>query len=283
LPEQTQYRTYLLMRNILLITAALIIYGLIPAQAQQTTDKPVCLKPPVTNAPLQLAPPTVQIANLKAVLIVGPVESLTDDFIEEMKGYAKVLKECGVTCTEFYTPNNSWADIKKAAEGAQFLLYGGHGTYDGVRPPGWVGSFCLESGFIKSADVIKDLNLADGAVVMFNHACFSAGTAGGDQGDIGVNEAKRRVSMYSKPFLSKGVSAYYASSWDNSLSDIIKALFAGKTFGDAYKGYCIYNESATIKAKHPDNNSADLWISSGYNYTFVGNSTKTLTDVFGKK
>ncbi|MBU0763450.1 MAG: hypothetical protein KJ607_01305 [Bacteroidetes bacterium] len=268
------------MKKAILILSILISCTLW-LNGQVTTSAPICLKAPTTRGISELPAASVSLTDLKAVLIVGPCESSTEGFINEMKEYAEVLKERGVTCYEFYSPDNSWDDIKKAAEGAHFLLYGGHGIYNGTRPPDWVGSFCLNSGFVRSEKVLSDLKLAKGAIVMFNHACFSAGAAGGDHGDIGSSEAKRRVNLYSKPFLSLGISAYYSSGWYNSLSEIIAALFAGDTFGEAYKDYCIYNEESTIRSKHPDNTGLDVWISSGYNYTFVGNSSKTLSEIFG--
>jgi hypothetical protein len=44
------------------------------------------------------------------------------------------------------------------------------------------------------------------ALVLFSHACESAGSSALDTKDIGVNEATKRVEDYAKPFVKLGAA-----------------------------------------------------------------------------
>ncbi|MCU0390666.1 MAG: PA14 domain-containing protein [Thermoflexibacter sp.] len=234
----------------------------------------------------------VKIPNLKAVLLGAPIDgdngTWTQAEIANLKKVSAALQRNGVEVYEFYTPNNNWEEIKKAANGAHFLLYRGHGVYDGSEPPKWVGGFSLKDKFVSSEEVIKDLKLAKGAIVML-YGCFTAGNAGGDIGKIGLQEAQRRVAMYAKPFMEMGVSAYYANWFGDAFEKYVSFLFEGKSTGDAYKNYTDFNEKTVKYGKHPQIGAMDMWIDhdvwdgkTAYNNTFVGNPNQSLTSLFGK-
>lgn len=234
----------------------------------------------------------VKISNLKAVLLGAPIDGdngkWTQDEIVNLKKAATILQQNGVEVHEFYTPNNDWEEVKKAANGAHFLLYRGHGVYDGSEPPKWVGGFSLKDKFASAEDVKNDLKLAKGAIVML-YGCFTAGNAGNDIGRINLQEAERRVAMYSKPFMEMGVSAYYANWFGDAFEKYIALLFDGKTTGDAYKNYSDFNEKTAKFDRHPQIGTADMWIDHdvwdgkvAYNNAFVGNSNASLTSLFGK-
>ncbi|TAH19660.1 MAG: hypothetical protein EAZ08_08145 [Cytophagales bacterium] len=235
---------------------------------------------------------SVKIPNLKAVLLGAPIDgdngTWTKSEIANLKKASAMLQQNGVEVHEFYTPNNNWAEIKKAAEGAHFLLYRGHGVYDGSTPPKWVGGFSLKDKFASAEDVMKDLKLAKGAIVML-YGCFTAGNAGSDIGKIDAKEAERRVAMYSKPFMEMGAAAYYANWFGDAFEKYVSLLFEGKTMGDAYKNYTDFNAQTVKYAKHPNLSTTDMWIDhdvwdgkTAYNNAFVGNPNESLTSLFGK-
>ncbi len=82
---------------------------------------------------------------LKAVLLVGPIDGNTGTWTKEeianMELAAKVLIDQGVEVHKFYPGMGTFAEIEAAAEGAHFLLYRGHGVYDGKIPNPTVGGF----------------------------------------------------------------------------------------------------------------------------------------------
>lgn len=170
------------------------------------------------------------LKKIKAIFIVGPVEESTKEFIDEQKKNAKYLKSLGIQVIEFYHPNAKWKDIVKASEGANILVYAGHGG---------VAVFCV-TGQVVEGDVIqRDLKLHKNAIVIFNHACESAGSSLVDTKDIGQVEAFRRVGDYAKPFIESNVSVYYANNYNDCLIPFFTSFFQRKPIKE------IYNKQAT--------------------------------------
>ena len=186
----------------------------------------------------------LRINNLKAVLIAGPIDGdqgeSTLEEIANLKLAAAELRKNRVQVYEFYTPHNDWRLIRRAARGAHFLLYRGHGVYDGSNPPRQVGGRSLKGRFASGDDIRRDLKLAHGAIVML-YGCFTAGNSGFDVGQIDSTEARRRVSMYSQPFLVNGAAGYYANWYGDAFQYFIANLFAGYKLGEAYKAYPDFN------------------------------------------
>jgi hypothetical protein len=180
-------------------------------------------------------------------------------------------------------------------DGANFLLYGGHGIYWSAMPTPIVGGFYLSSRdskgvaqhYSKSSDQIRaDLHPAANAIVMLQHACFSAGTSANDTTSIGSAEAQRRVAMYSDAFLDIGAAGYFANWYNNSLQMFVRYLFQGKTLGETYRSYDPH-VSTVEQYAHPQHPSDVMWLDkdsmSGfvqYDNAFVGQPNKTLTQLF---
>ncbi len=163
---------------------------------------------------------------LKAIIVVGPVEESTKSFIDEQKAVAQYLKSIGVQVVEFYHPNAKWKDIVKASEDANIFIYAGHGR---------VSVFCLTDQTVEAETITKDLKLHKNALVIFNHACESAGASAPDTKDIGQAEAIRRVSDYAKTFVGLNASAYYANNYDGSVIPFLTSFFQRQTFSKIYK------------------------------------------------
>ena len=226
---------------------------------------------------------------LKAVLVVGPIDGDTGAWtsreIRNMERLAEELVKNGVEVHKFYTPNNDWAEIVAAASGAHFLVYRGHGISWGGNPEE-VGGFALKNKFVRSAEISRDLKLAPNAVVML-YACYAAGTTSTDTPPgISLDEAKRRVAQYSKPFFDAGAAAYYADWYGQAFQVFAADLFAGKTLGEAYKNFD-FDPTTFSEFTHPDHPQQVLWLDSHffadqtqYNHAFAGQPDKTLEDLF---
>ncbi len=238
---------------------------------------------------------------LKAVLLVGPIDGNTGDWTKEeianMDLAANVLSRNGVEVHKFYPGTGTFAEIEAAAEGAHFLLYRGHGVYDGNIPNPTVGGFYLSSGFYLSDRIQTNLHLAPNAIVML-YGCFTAGSssAEGDKYDIGITEASRRVAQYSAPFFIAGAAGYYANWFGNAFEAFLNNLFAGQTLGKAYENYPDFNNQTVYRTVHPDFPTLQMWVDKDffdddpydgkeesywhYDNAFVGLADKTLTDLF---
>lgn len=252
--------------------------------------------PPAPKEPATEPSPYAQaLPPLKAVLIVGPIDGDSGSWTTKEKSHmdlaASELAANGVAVHKFYAPNTSWDQIKAAANGAHFLFYRGHGVY--WPPPGMpsppVGGFYLSGGVMISNQKIRDdLKLAPNAIVML-YACFSAGGASNDTGDVGLAEAQRRVGEYSHPFLDIGVAGYYADWFGDAFQMLVRYLFAGQTLGRAYKSFYDFNASTVNYGLHPQHTDREMWLDKDnwdfwkYNYAFVGLPEQTLASLFASQ
>lgn len=235
-------------------------------------------------SPLALPP-------MKAVLLVGPIDgdegAWTQAEIANMELAAQVLESNGVQVHRFYPGVGTFAEIEAASQGAHFLLYRGHGVYDGNLPYPNVGGFSLSAGFYSPSRIRTHLQLAPNAIVMI-YGCFAAGSssASGDSYDIGIGEASRRVAQYSEPFLAVGASGYYSNWFGSAFEQFLSNLFAGQTLGDAYQNFFDFNAGTVHRTFHPDHPDLAMWVDKDhwdywkYNNAFVGKAGQTLEDLF---
>lgn len=258
-----------------------------------TTDGPP--QPPVSPPfSINSAPVSTNLATapLKAVLLVGPIDGAQGSWtlreIANMELAANVLIANGVTVHRFYPGDGStFADIETAATGAHFLLYRGHGVYDGTMPSPNVGGFSLSSGYYSPSRIRSNLHLAPHAIVML-YGCFTAGSssASGDLRDIGIDEAVRRIAQYSDPFFDIGAGGYYANWFGNAFEQFLSYLFAGQTLGQAYESYFDFNPNTVHRTMHPQHPNLVLWSDKDnwdywqYNNAFSGLPNYTLEQLF---
>ncbi len=253
-------------------------------------------RPPTTTTVAGLTDPlaapqlAVALPPLKAVLIVGPIDGdngpWTNDERANMELAASELEANGVAVARFYTPNNNWEQIKAAANGAQFLFYRGHGVYLSAMPTPKVGGFSLKDGIITPQQIRSDLHLAPQAIVML-YGCFTAGSASNDVGSITSQEAQRRVAEYAAPFFEAGAGGYFADWFGDAFQMYVRALFAGKTLGQAYEAYADFGAATVERYSYPSRTNLALWLDkdvwSGvtqYNNAFIGLADKTLAQLF---
>lgn len=234
---------------------------------------------------------SVSIPGLKAVLIVGPIDGDFGDWTQQEKQNmnlaADTLISNGVEVHKFYAPNNSWDEIKAAADGAHFLFYRGHGVSWGTGTPLTVGGLALSSQVISPDQIRSDLHLAENAIVML-YGCYTAGTSSSDYpNSISIEEAKRRVEQYADPFLDVGAGGYYANWFGSAFEKFVEYLFTGMSLGEAYESYFDYNSQTVERYVHPEDTALNMWLDSDYwsdmtqyNNAFVGKSTATLQELF---
>ena len=171
-------------------------------------------------------------SDLEAVLIVGHQEENTSEAIKQMDKIAGLLKEYGITIHTFYDKKAEWEEIKKVAPQCSFLIYSGHGSNLGEN--GTTGGLCIKSS-ISTKTLLSELSLKQNAIVIFKSVCGGAGSSAEDDKDIGINEAKKRVSDYAYPFLKIGSSAYYANNSGNGCYDFLKDILSGTALKKAYE------------------------------------------------
>jgi len=70
----------------------------------------------------------VAAAGEKVVIIVGPVGTLTDSYRTKANKVADAATAAGATVVKVYSPNATWANVKTAVNGANVIVYFGHGN-----------------------------------------------------------------------------------------------------------------------------------------------------------
>ena len=155
-------------------------------------------------------------SNLKAVIITGGdidinyyrINSIVDFFRD---------KNIEV---HVFDHNAKWEDIVKAAKGANFLLYKGHGIRTFDNDSIIYGGMYLNK--VIKAEQIYQLKLAPNAVVLLDGVCYSAGSSDSDVGNIDIDMARERVEKYAKPYIYNGAAIYCAIDFSTFLSWFFK-------------------------------------------------------------
>lgn len=241
---------------------------------------------PLSTTSLSALPP------LKAVLLVGPIDgdygSWTEEEKSNMELAARELQTNGVSVHKFYAPYNDWSLIKKAAEGAHFLLYRGHGVFWGdPNFPTAVGGFALKDLIVTPDMIRSELKLARNAIIMV-YGCYSAGSSSSDTQRLTTSEAQRRAALYSQPFLDIGAGGYFADWFGNAFQMYIRYLFQGKTLGQAYESFFDFNSATVERYLHPVHSRLAMWLDKDewydpkpqYNNAFIGQPSARLEDLF---
>jgi hypothetical protein len=188
---------------------------------------------------LAAAPTPTAAASIKVAIIVGPAGANTQMYKKQARSYAAQARSYGANVVEVYTPNATWARAKSAANGANLLIYLGHGngypnpyhdTLDkekvdglGLNPVAWNGN--TRTRYYGEYHVAKSIKLAPNAVVILNHLCYAAGSSEPGRANPKLSTAKRRADNFSAGFIASGAKAVFAETLGNA-SYIIRQLFA---------------------------------------------------------
>ena len=168
-----------------------------------------------------------------ALVIVGPTEGATARYITYGNAIVKTLKSLGARVKYLKSPHATWAAVKAAATGANLVIYLGHGNgwpnpYRSKTDPKKDNGFGLN---IKDGSAakryfgeyyIRQLKLAKGAIIVFNHACY---TAGSSESGYDKTPAKplQRSDNYASGFLAIGATAALATA--GTPAPFLTALF----------------------------------------------------------
>jgi hypothetical protein len=190
-------------------------------------------------------PAAAAASSMKVVIVVGPAGSSTSNYIYNAKKLASQARSYGATVVELYSPHATWSKVKSAAQGANLLIYLGHGN--GYPSPYGAFNAKTKDGMgLNSSDgstahtyygeyyIGRDIQLAKNAVVVLNRLCYASGNNEWNAGYPSQSTAKQRVDNYGAGFLRAGAKAVFAEGID-STSYILKGLFTtDRTFGGIF-------------------------------------------------
>ena len=174
----------------------------------------------------------------RAVIVSGPVHSLTTRY----KGYAKAMADAaeaqGMVVTRIFHPNATAARVRQHANGADLFVYVGHGN-------GWPSGFgpfqeATKNGLglnpanpdqrttsnvvYKGANWLREhIEFAPNAVVILSHLSYASGNASSGMPIPTRSVAVERIDNFANGFLASGARVVWALGWQPG-ADVIDAL-----------------------------------------------------------
>ena len=180
-------------------------------------------------------PASAAPADLKVVVVVGPAGGATSNYMTNAKKLASQARSYGATVVEVYSPNATWRNVRNAAQGANILIYLGHGN--GYPSPYGAFNAMTKNGMGLNSSpgstshtyygeyyIDRDIQLAKNAVVILNRLCYASGNNEWNAGYPSQSTAKQRVDGYGAGFLRANAQAVFAEGID-SASYILYGLF----------------------------------------------------------
>jgi hypothetical protein len=214
-----------------------------------------------------VAPQETRAASIKVVVVVGPAGSSTAKYRDSARVYANLARSYGASVTELYSPYATWTRVKSAAQGANLLIYLGHGngypspygsfqkyTKDGMGLNATSGAGNSNVKYWGEYYIDRDIQMAPNAVVILNRLCYASGNSEWGSANPTKATAIRRVDNYGAGFLRTGAKVVFAEAI-NSVSHQVRSLFATN-----------YSMN-TILMTHPSASSArDFYFTSSRTY-----------------
>jgi len=92
----------------------------------------------LASAVLASVPTPTLAAAQKVVIIVGPSGTATDNYRDRGDGIAEAAEAAGAQVVKVYSPNATWPNVRSAVNGANVIVYIGHGNGapNPYSPPG---------------------------------------------------------------------------------------------------------------------------------------------------
>jgi hypothetical protein len=185
------------------------------------------------------SPPETSAASIKVVIVVGPVGSKTEEYRTSARYYARLARGYGATVTEIYSPYATWTKVKSALQGANMLIYLGHGngypspygsfqkyTKDGMGLNATSGNGNSNVKYWGEYYIDRDIQMAKNAVVLLNRLCYASGNSEWGAANPTKSTAIKRVDNYGAGFLRAGARVVFAEAI-GSISHQIRALLTG--------------------------------------------------------
>ena len=273
--------------------------------------RPIGLSVVLALAALGLAlPPAVHAASpARVAIIVGPVgEALTPVYIGLAEAAALAAESRGAVVTRAYSPNATPENVLAAVEGANIVVYLGHGVgtpnpYSATPDPGAANGWGLQGpnargdhgdswadgtlAYYGEAWITANARPAPGWVMIYSNACYAPGASEQHLGEQTSPEmAAERVATYSRaPLAALGASAYFATDYYEGASRLIGTLLdqPDLAYGQVFASEPEFNVAGLATVPHATVPGAEVWLHRSayfdgtvdYWYAFAGNADAT--------
>jgi flagellar hook assembly protein FlgD len=184
----------------------------------------------------------------KAVFIVGPTGSLTDQNLYDAERMAKQAEAVGMDVRRVFFPRATWQNVLDNIQGASFVVYMGHGygwpspytkqltetRQNGMGLNSWSGSGRNEYTYYGATRIRESIRLAPNAVVLLNHLCYASGNAEPGMAIPGDDLARQRVDNFASGWLAVGARAVFAFGWWQRLNYPSALMTTDKTMDELF-------------------------------------------------
>ena len=206
--------------------------------------------------------PAAAASDMKVVVVVGPAGSSTSKYVTSAKRYASQAREYGAKVVEIYSPNATWSKVRSAAQGANVLIYLGHGngypspygpfsalTKDGLGLNKSAGNGHNNVKYYGEYYVKTYIDLAPNAVVILNRLCYASGNSEWGAKNPTRSVAIKRADNFAAGFLRANARAVFAEGI-NSASYILQGVFrSDRTMAEIFQRAPSWTGSYDFKFK----------------------------------
>jgi hypothetical protein len=174
---------------------------------------------------LAAAPQAAEAAQQKVVVVVGPTGSMTSYFKRVANEVAAQAASYGANVIKIYSPYATWGRVKQAAQGANLLVYLGHGngwpspyrpfqtrTKNGMGLNATAGRGNYNHVYYGEAIIAREIRLAPDAVVLLMRLCYASGNPEWGQRAPTRSVAIQRVDNFGAGFLRAGARVVLAET-----------------------------------------------------------------------
>ena len=177
-------------------------------------------------------------AGQKAVFIVGPASASTWEYIDQAKGMANQAEAEGMKVIRVFTPHATWQRVLDVIQGANLVVYFGHGngwpspyppfqedSKDGFGlNPSSGGGTSSPTDYHGGDNIRGKITLAKNAVVVLYRLCYAEGNAESGMRPELPSSAKdrdtatQRVDNFAASFLAVGAGVVFAWGWPQKIN-----------------------------------------------------------------
>jgi flagellar hook assembly protein FlgD len=219
---------------------ALFAAVLLPATTVRAAADGTSHQPATTSMAAAAAP-------LKAVIIVGPSGSLTDQDLTDGESLAQEAENNGMDVRRVFYPHATWDNVMANIQGANLVVVMGHGygwpspyppfrenLQDGVGLDPYDGAGKNQTKYYGGNLIRENWVLAPNAVVFLNHMCYTAGNGEPGMAIPGWDLAVQRVDNYAAAFLAVGAGAVFAYSGQSFNHGLHQLMTTDDTIADIF-------------------------------------------------
>jgi len=261
-------------------------------------------------AAIPFVPSPAAAASIRVAIIVGPVgEELTPQYIELAEMAADEAERAGATVLRAYSPRATPRRVLRAVEGANIVIYFGHGTgfpnpYSKTLNPEVVDGWALQGpdargtheddlgkgrlAYYGEAWLAANARPAPGFVMIYSNACYAPGASEGRLPKPDEPEALAHVANYSRAAFAMGASAYYATDFYGGAARLVRSLLdgSGLTFAEVFRSEPQFSPDAVSRHRHPQVPGTRIWLHRSayfdgnvdYWYAFAGSPRAHMAD-----